>query len=656
MKIDRFWWRFITGVVFIFCCLSQSGCDFDLVSDGTEVGNPSNPQIATFKSDAELESYLKEQFAGSVLPTDVDAYDIQPVSSSGTSDSSEPSGFTETNLQEEGVDESDVVKTDGNYFYIAQQQAVKIVKATPADQMSHISTINVDGSVDSLYLYGKTLVILYVPVGGEGNYWSGGSFGGDAIIGLPYWHPIQIQTGVLLVDISDPASPRHVKEAIIDGRLVSSRLTGGKLHVVQQFLPELPELELRCNPSVDNCPNMIEANRVAMESLVLGDLVPQFEAIDAQGQQQLSGNLVLSTNFYKPGEPGGGSIVTITSFDLNQPDLPWNTIGLVADANIIYASTQSLYISATQWNRELEVDADISWHRSSTIHKFDLTGENVVAIGSGKVKGMILNQFSLGEYEDVLRVATTTGEVWNETSSNHLYCIKAEGTSLNVIGQIEALAPGERIYSARFMGDRGYLVTFVKVDPLFTLDLSDPTDPKVAGELKVPGFSDYIHPFGDNYLITMGKDTTEEGNVTWYQGLQLSIFDVSDFSDPLLLHKEFIGDRGTTSEALRNHKAFTFRQTDGLLAMPVRLSEHLSEPDRASTFGTYTFSGLYVYDVSTQTGFSYLGRIEISQSPYYSWARGILIGHNVYAARSTVIHSAYVDDIENTVNFLDLSQ
>ena len=284
--------------------------------------------------------------------------------------------------------------------------------------------------------------------------------------------------------------------------------------------------------------------------------------------------------------------------------------------------------------------------------------------GYTSVDGRVLNQFSLGEYEKVLRIATNTG--WSgatdTNSMNHVFCLSSQNGKLEVIGSLKNLAPGEEIYAARFIGPRGYLVTFVNIDPLFTLDLSDPTAPEVAGELKIPGYSGYIHPYGDKYLLCIGKDAVDDNGFAWYQGIQLTILDISDFSNPVLLHKEIIGDRGTNSEALFTHKAFTFWETTGLLAVPIALYEHQSPPVYPYTFGDFTFSGLYVYRVGTEDGFEFMGRISTIPDPYaggyyYSpWTRGIFIGNNVYAVTPDSVNAARIDDIQGTVQKLFLGE
>jgi hypothetical protein len=230
-----------------------------------------------------------------------------------------------------------------------------------------------------------------------------------------------------------------------------------------------------------------------------------------------------------------------------------------------------------------------------------------------------------------------------------------------VIGKLEDLAPGEELYAARFIGPRGYLVTFVNIDPLFTLDLSDPTAPMVAGELKVPGYSNYIHPYGDSHLICIGKDAIEEDGFAWYQGVQMSIFDLSDFSDPELLSNEIIGDRGTSSEALYNHKAFTFWEENGLLAVPIDLYEHQTPPDYPYLRGERTFNGVYVYNVTVNGGFQYSGRISTQQvlDPYTyiynEWTRSIFIGDNVYAVTPTSVYTAPIDDLEGSIEFIEFN-
>jgi inhibitor of cysteine peptidase len=270
----------------------------------------------------------------------------------------------------------------------------------------------------------------------------------------------------------------------------------------------------------------------------------------------------------------------------------------------------------------------------------------------------------MDEHEGVLRLATTTGNTLDQTLRNHVFCLKNNSGRLEVIGSIKDIAPGERLYSARFMGDRGFLVTFIQVDPLFTLDLSDPENPAVLGELKVPGFSTYLHPLNDKYLLSIGEDINVEGDFVKRNGLQLSIFDTSDFANPKLLHTITIGDQGTDSEALYNHKAVVFWPENNLLALPVNLNE-ISNPDNSEDWGSNTFNGLYVYRLTGDYDFQFLGRIpmyawdesDINSWMYYPpWYRGVFIDDYVYSLTSHMVKAAPIDNIAEPFITLDLME
>ncbi len=240
------------GVLSIFLAILMVGCNS---SPGTQEGSP-EVSLATFRSEQELESYLKEQFATSVLsrvaynfgmismPVFLGATELAQNDAGGSPSDAAANDFTQTNVQETGVDEADRVKTDGAYMYVAGLQKVSIINAVPSEAMSVVSTVDVLGTVNSLYLFENILVILYMPASGSGQSWSGTDLTGIADMGMPYWIPTNIQTGVLLVDVTDPSNPIIIKEIKTNGMLVSSRLTGGKLHIVQQFLPNLPPLRL----------------------------------------------------------------------------------------------------------------------------------------------------------------------------------------------------------------------------------------------------------------------------------------------------------------------------------------------------------------------------------------------------------------------------
>jgi hypothetical protein len=651
-------------VVLLWACTGSGDTDGDPSAKSAPQG------VETLTGAAELETYLKDQYARSVNPgmanlaEDGGGRPSGDASEDASSDGAaagdgDAAGYSQTNLQEAGVDEADVVKTDGAYLYVASGAGFEIVAI--AGEMSVAATGQVAGPVEALYLYGEKLVVLY-RVGPVDGPWPEIDVPmGGGLFGMPYWIPEETAMGVAIFDIADPQAPLELKAVEFDGHLVSSRRIGGRLHLVQQFRPVLPPLEFWYDGSPEDLETVVAANRAAIAEMTLAELIPHYREAGTAGDAAASSYaaavsdaaadapLVVPEAFYCPvSKDGGGTITTIVTFDLDDPQLPFTSAGIVADAHIVYASTSSLY---TATHRYL-FGADIDISEETTIYKFDLTGERVRYAGSGIIPGWILNQFSLGEYQGVLRVAATIGHAggWGAAARNQVYCLEPTGETLEIIGEVEDLAPGEQIYAARFMGPRGYLVTFVNIDPLFTLDLSDPTAPRVVGELKVPGYSDYIHPFGDDYLIAVGKDAevVAEENMAWYQGVQLSIFDVSDFASPELKHKVILGDRGTHTEAAHDHKAFTFWAEENLLALPIELYQHPSPPDGPWVTGAHTFSGLHVYRVSSVSGFDFLGRISTQGeegSRFNPWTRGVFVAEDVLAVTRSAVRRAATDDM-----------
>jgi uncharacterized secreted protein with C-terminal beta-propeller domain len=289
---------------------------------------------------------------------------------------------------------------------------------------------------------------------------------------------------------------------------------------------------------------------------------------------------------------------------------------------------------------EYEIQQEIE-RRKSVIHKIRIDQGSIEYETRGEVPGYMLNQFSLDENEGNLRVATTT-QLWLRSRGsqqfNNVYVLDDD---LDVIGRLEGLAEDESIYSTRFIGDRLYMVTFKRIDPLFVIDLSDPTEPEVLGELKIPGFSDYLHPYDEDHIIGIGKET--EGN-QWggvsVAGVKLSLFDVSDVGNPKQLDKFEIGERGTESEALRDHKAFLFDKEKNLLVIPIQ------ERDNKFYDGRYyryrVWQGAYVFGLTPEDGFDLKGTIthlEGDENDRY-W----------YHSPSAVRRSLYMDDVLYTVS------
>ena len=342
------------------------------------------------------------------------------------------------------------------------------------------------------------------------------------------------------------------------------------------------------------------------------------------------------------------SIIAInTQNDDQEPTI--ETILLGASSNL-YVSLNNVYLTFPVWGRDL---GDLA---KTSIHRIHIEGDEIEYVASGEVPGMVLNQFSMDEYDGYFRVATTTRE---RTSRNNVYILSM---ALNITGSLEGLAPGETIYSARFMGERGYVVTFKQVDPLFVIDLSDPRHPKELGYLKVTGYSDYLHPYDEHHLIGIGKETTEEGEFAWYQGVKISLFDVSDVNKPEEIDKEIIGHRGTESPVLWDHKAFLFDRSRNLMVIPVSVAEidktEYPEGVPSWAWGRTVWQGAYVFNVTAEAGLTLKGRIthlegltDPEEDYYYDWypfsvKRSLYIGDVLYTISDARIKMNSLENLD----------
>ena len=293
----------------------------------------------------------------------------------------------------------------------------------------------------------------------------------------------------------------------------------------------------------------------------------------------------------------------------------------------VYASTDSLYIVGNRWSRWFAGNADAE---AANVFKFAIQGDDVPLVATGGVPGSVLNQFSMDEHEGNFRVATVSWYLG--VSASNVYVLAQNGDQLDIVGSVTGLAPTERIYSVRFMGDKGYVVTFRKVDPLFTMDLSDPTDPRVVGELKIPGYSAYLHPVGEDHLIGLGRDA--DGGL--FQGVQISLFDVSDMADPVQEDVYIWSDdsRQGTSEAEDDHHAFSYFPDHGILALPFN-----------QRWGGGDESGLEVFEVDLEDGFTYLGRITHDDRV----RRSLRIGEYLYSISADQIKVHAIGDPSNEI-------
>lgn len=558
--------------------------------------------------------------------------------------------FSTTNIQETGVDESDLIKNNGDHIFMLSGDNVHVLAATPPDAMVEVAVIRVAPGASTMYLRGNTLVVLSQRY----SYWYGGGWaevmpaqGSAGVTAQSVTADLAVmpavdetQTTVTILDVADPANPVLKKAVQFEADLANSRMIGAKLHLVMTAQPRLPDV----------------LTNAAIDAMSLDEWIPDVHVVDGDGSVS-SGDVVGWDGALRPEEPNGYGLTIVATLDVDDLEAELSTTAVTANVGTIYASTQSLYLTDTQYTWTTR-----SSRTDTMIHKLEFTDTGTRYMASGLVPGRPLNQYSLGEHEDYLRIATTNEQFStnrNDVSSG-VYVLGDNNGALETVGKVENIAPGETIYSARFVGDRGFLVTFRRVDPLFTMDLSEPTDPRIVGELKVPGYSDHIQMLGDHHLLTIGRNAEEVGDFAWVQGVLLTIFDVSDMANPQILKigdteaRVEIGGRGTYSEANSNPKAFNYFASKNVLAFPIDLYDGQT---RGAEVGNHAFTGLYVYRVTVENGFEFLGRIASAEGPtgngcfrgYYGVTRGVFIDDFVY---SVTAHGAKVASLADVPSVL----
>jgi len=389
----------------------------------------------------------------------------------------------------------------------------------------------------------------------------------------------------------------------IDGDLIASRQIGDRLFVATAFRPDLLALAKKVlDPEAASAFRSTPADIEALFDLLEpGQLFPAISYPDGSRER-----LVATENVMMPLLPLYGVtpvITTLSMFDINDLSLPPVSIAVMGRTNGMYATPESVYFASSHTGYGISETGEFVriGNVDTDIHKIAISKDSLEYRGSGTVEGSLGTDpeqiaFRMSEYQGHLRVVSSQGwqARWGDFGDHRLTILKeSEGNKL-LLGTVSVLPnerhpepigkPGEQIYGVRFHGERAYVVTFVKVDPLYSLDLSDPADPRILGELQIEGFSDYLHPVGDNLLIGIGKQakTSPDSGITWFQGVQVGLFDVSAPSDPVLLSLQEIGYRGTSTAVLETHHAFTSVPGNPDTGKPMRfiipISEH-APPD-----------------------------------------------------------------------------
>lgn len=573
----------VIGIILtaVVVALSFSLSEHDFLP-GISTSNAEAQGLGSFQSYAQLQDFMVANaksaqqynrygtgFGGPLLP--------MPLATFAAASSVSTPTFTGTNVQVQGVDEPDRVKTDGSHLFVATGDAVSIINAYPPNSIATLSTITFhNGNVLGIEISPNRLLVINQRTSNT------------TYIDLLLYNTVNLSSPALMANMS------------VAGNYVAARLAQNYTYAVIQ------EPAFQFDSS---------GNATGVMPYVINNGIN--EAISP------------SSIYYTPDRVQINYYTLVISMSMSNGKESILSV-LTGPSSTIYVSTSNIYVVYSNY-QELYADSipgdvftggvisptSMSQEQNSTIFRASYSNGSVAVEAVGMIPGTVLNQFSMDEYNGYFRVATsrfvTIGS--QPTSSDDVYVL---GQNMSQVSALQNIAPGENLYAVRFVGDMGYVVTFQQVDPLFAISFNDITHPVILSALKVSGYSDYLQPLLGGYLIGVGKDAvpSSTGDFSYYLGLKLSLFHVFDNGTSTQVSKYLIGDRGTDSPVLNDHLAFTFDSSRNITVIPVLLAKvsgnQTSGPGNPPPFGDYVWQGVYVFKVST-SGFTLLGNM--SQYP-----------------------------------------
>ena len=498
----------------------------------------------------------------------------------------EDTGTSPTNVQEAGVDEPDIVKATGSRIFAVVDRRLHAIDARGPRLLG---SLPLEGSAHELLLYRGRMLVL-------SREHAATPFAGP-VVGAsspPFSRPAS--TILTEVDVNDPASMRVVRTERIPGSYLTARLGGASARVV-----------ISSPPAAAGEPGLRRRLRGFM---------PSYTLIDRRSGRRVRRRLVACRSVRRPPVFSGLTMLSVLTVDMSQGLPAVDAVSVLAGGGIAYASAESLYVATQKWTPEPATPDAPPPRAFSTIHKFDVSEAGRARYkGSGTVRGYLLNQFSMSERNRVLRAASTDDPLWwqgaqRPESESFVTTLGERDGALRRLGRVGGLGRGERIYAVRFVDDAGFVVTFRQTDPLYTIDLSKPRRPRVRGELKVLGYSAYLHPIGNDLLLGVGQDATEEGRRL---GTQLSLFDVSDLRRPVRLANRRVGE-GSSSSVEFDHHAFLWWAPTNLAVIPLQ-SFPTVPPASSEGPGQTGFVGAIGFRVSRQ-GIAEVGRATHNAGQY----------------------------------------
>jgi uncharacterized secreted protein with C-terminal beta-propeller domain len=534
---------------------------------------------------------------------------------------STPPEHSSTNVQEAGVDEPDIVKTDGNRIVAVAQGRVHLV-GLDGGKMTLRKTLP-DTMVRHVFLSGERVLVFSgqtIQSSEPGLRWAGQ------------------QAALSMYDISSLSNPKLIATLTVDGDVLDARLVGTQVRVATAWSPDVDAPSPVYAPDGGVSQESKDELRAAVAKTNVDDWIPSYTLRDGAGEQVGKGRLVECANLARPETFSGLDTVAVSSFDMGSALQSRKTVGVIAGGQQIYATDTSTYVSTTDWSRDDSA-------AMTSLHKFVTEPSGATTYkGSGEVPGTLLNQYAMSEYNGVLRVASTVSERrgWvnsRQTTEGLVTTLHEQGGALRQLGQVGGLGrqDNESIRAVRFIEERGYVVTFRQTDPLYVLDLRNAATPKVVGELKIPGYSGYLHPIGENLLLGVGQSGLDSGNNPsppirgGQTGVQFSLFDISDPALPRRIDTQTYG--GGAAAAEFDPKAFLYWKPRNLIIAPTNLhGDHR---------GRGAFSGLVLLRANAD-GLKVVGRLATTGADG-TVNRSVVIGDTVYILSGNALQANSLD-------------
>ena len=600
--------RYIAACAVFVICLSvgafyvkekQANNQFEIDKSPQTIANAEN-NLPRFKDMDQLKEVIKGNNSKDTYKNARSILESADSTTASTTTNEAKTDYSRTNTQVDNVDEADIVKTDGKYIYYIAQNKVYIVNS---ENLKQESTIAIESDKERIYpseIYiNKNKLIVLVNSNMVKTMQTDVASTYETYIDRISGN-VDPMSRAIVYDVSDKENPKQIREVALDGYYVNSRMIGDNLYFISSKtvwyyggIKDDDILPLARDTAVSKEKQRIDCTKIAY-----------FE-----GTKNNSFTMVAGFNTEK-----------------NEPAITETFYGASEE---IYASENNIYITSVDYSYNAFIEREIY---KTTIYKFNLEEAKIKLQCKTEMEGNINNQFSIDEYDGNLRVATTLGS--GDKTENRLYIYDKD---LNEIGKIDNMANGEKIYSVRFIGKVGYIVTFKEIDPLFVIDLSNPTKPEIKGELKIPGYSSYIHPYDETHIIGIGHNTkTNQYGGTQNTTMKMSMFDVSDLENPKEMFSVDIGNKYAYSEITSNHKALFYNKAKNLIGFPVTITDYNTTKEE---FALYT--------IDLEKGFVEYGKIEQNKKDWQTnIKRGIYIGDSFYILAETKITKYNLEALE----------